>query len=75
MGLVFHEPFERGLITQHCDTGAGLVDELCLTFLPVILGRGIRLWEGLHDRTDLQFDPPTTHGNGMIQVTARVTKR
>ncbi len=54
---------------------AGLVDELCLTFLPVILGRGIRLWEGLQRRNDLRFDPPTTHGHGMVQITARVSKR
>lgn len=51
---------------------AGVVDELCLTFLPVIVGNGIRLWEGLQRRLDLQFDPPTTHANGMVQVTARV---
>lgn len=61
------------LVRQGLD--AGLVDELCLTFLPVILGRGIRLWEGLQRRNDLQFDRPTTHGQGFIQVTARVTKR
>jgi len=60
------------LVRQGLD--AGLVDELCLTFLPVILGRGIRLWEGLQNRTDLQFDPPTPHGGAMIQVTARVRR-
>ena len=51
---------------------AGLVDELTLTFLPLILGRGIRLWDGLQRRNDLVFDPPTTHGQGMVQITARV---
>jgi dihydrofolate reductase len=61
------------LVRQGLD--AGLVDELCLTFLPVILGRGIRLWDGLRSRNDLQFEPPTTHGHGMVQVTARVSKR
>ncbi|MGE0788108.1 MAG: dihydrofolate reductase family protein [Sandaracinaceae bacterium] len=53
---------------------AGLVDELCLTFLPIVLGRGIRLWEGLEGRNDLVFDPPRTHGRGMVQVRARVTR-
>jgi dihydrofolate reductase len=50
---------------------AGLVDELCLTFLPIVLGNGVRLWDGLKQRTDLVFEPPTTHGQGMIQVRAR----
>lgn len=61
------------LVRQGLDSG--LVDELCLTFLPVILGRGIRLWEGLQNRNDLKFEPPTRHGGGMVQVTARVLKR
>lgn len=51
---------------------AGLVDALCLTFLPVVLGRGIRLWDGLQNRTNLQFGPPAMHGGGMVQVTARL---
>ena len=61
------------LVRQGLD--AGLVDELCLTFLPVILGRGIRLWDSLQNRNDLKFDPPTAHGNGMVQVSATVLKR
>lgn len=61
------------LVRQGLD--AGLVDELCLTFLPVVLGRGIRLWDGLQNRNDLQFEPPTTYGDGMVQVTAKVMKR
>jgi dihydrofolate reductase len=60
------------LVRQGLD--AGLVDEICLTFLPVILGRGIRLWEGLRNRNDLELDPPTTHGSQMVQLTARVRK-
>lgn len=60
------------LVRQGLD--AGLVDELCLTFLPVILGRGIRLWEGLQSRNDLHFDPPTMHQGAMVQVTAKVVR-
>ena len=52
---------------------AGLVDELCLTLLPLILGQGIRLWEGLQSRTDLVFDPPVRKGR-MVQLTARVKR-
>jgi dihydrofolate reductase len=61
------------LVRQGLD--AGLVDELCLTFLPVVLGRGIRLWDGLQRRTDLQFEAPVTHGGRLIQVTGTVVRR
>ncbi len=61
------------LVRQGLD--AGLVDELCLTFLPVVLGRGIRLWEGLQNRNDLRFEPPVIHGGRMVQVSARVRRR
>lgn len=60
------------LVRQGLD--AGLVDELCITFLPVVLGRGIRLWEGLQNRTNLVFEPPVMHGGKMVQVTARVVR-
>jgi hypothetical protein len=51
-----------------------LVDELCLTLLPVVLGHGVRLWEGLENRRDLRFDPPTTYGGKMVQITAQLVK-
>ena len=60
------------LVRQGLD--AGLVDELCLTFLPVVLGRGIRLWEGLQRRNNLRFDPPVVQGGRMVQVTAKVVR-
>lgn len=60
------------LVRQGLD--AGLVDEVTLTYLPLILGRGIRLWDSLQHRTNLEFAPPTTHGNGMVQVSARVVR-
>jgi len=61
------------LVRQGLD--AGLVDELCLTFLPVVLGRGVRLWEGLQRRSDLVFQPPALYGGRFVQVTARVQRR
>jgi dihydrofolate reductase len=60
------------LVRQGLD--AALVDELCLTFLPLVLGRGIRLWDGLVRRNDLLFDPPVLHGRRMVQVRARVVR-
>jgi dihydrofolate reductase len=58
------------LVRQALD--AGLVDELCLTILPVVLGDGIRLWDGLKQRVDLEFEAPMLHGGRMVQVAARV---
>lgn len=60
------------LVRQALDTG--LVDELTLTMLPLVLGDGIRLWDGLRNRTDLRFAPPVPHDGGMIQVTATVVR-
>lgn len=60
------------LVRQGLD--AGLVDELILTLLPVVLGRGIRLWDGLQRRHDLRFDPPVDHGAGMLQLRAHVVR-
>ena len=60
------------LVRQGLD--AGLVDELCLTVLPVILGRGVRLWDGLINRNDLEFEPPIAYGNA-VQLTGRIVLR
>lgn len=61
------------LVRQGLD--AGLVDELILTMLPVVLGNGIRLWDGLKSRNDLRFDPPLMHHGTMLQVRAQVVPR
>ncbi|MEO0603294.1 MAG: dihydrofolate reductase family protein [Myxococcota bacterium] len=60
------------LVRQGLD--AGLVDELILTFLPVVLGDGIRLWDGLSRRNELRFEPPRMHSGRMVQVRARVER-
>lgn len=52
---------------------AGLVDELCLTVIPVLLGAGVSLWGGLTRRTDLKFTAHHDYG-GLVQLTA-VPKR
>jgi dihydrofolate reductase len=58
------------LIRQALD--AGLVDELCMTMVPVLLGDGIRLFDGLLSRTKLTFTEHHSMGH-MVQITARVT--
>ncbi|MCB9534044.1 MAG: dihydrofolate reductase family protein [Myxococcales bacterium] len=53
---------------------ADLVDDLCLTILPIVVGRGIRLWDGLLHRRDLEFDAPVRYGPHMVQLRARVRR-
>lgn len=53
---------------------AGLVDEITATFIPILLGDGIRLFDGLVSRTALQFVGHASHGGGMLQVTAKVPR-
>ncbi len=57
------------LIRQGLD--AGLVDELCITYVPVLLGgEGIRLFDDLTRRTKLEFVEHHRMRH-MLQVTAR----
>ena len=57
------------LVRQGLD--AGLVDELCITYVPVLLGgEGIQLFEGLTRQTKLDFVEHHRMGQ-MLQVTAR----
>ncbi len=51
---------------------AGLVDELTLTFVPVLLTQGIRLFDGLVERHSLEFTAHHRYGHEMLQLTARV---
>ena len=53
---------------------AGLVDEITATFLPVLLGEGVRLLDELTSRTKLQFVAHHAHEGGLLQVTVRVQK-
>ena len=58
------------LVRQALD--ACLVDELCLTMLPVILGgEGVRLFDGLLRTTPLELVSHHDFGQGMVQITAR----
>jgi dihydrofolate reductase len=57
------------LVRQGLD--AGLVDELCITFVPTLLGgAGVRLFDGLAGRTRLEFTEQHRLGH-LFQVTAR----
>jgi dihydrofolate reductase len=60
------------LIRQALD--ANLVDEITATWVPILLTRGTRLFDGLVSRRKLQFVSHRFFGSGMLQVTARVQK-
>ena len=51
---------------------AELVDEMTNTFLPILIGKGIRLFDDLDTRTRIQFSNQAIFEGGMLQVTARV---
>lgn len=48
---------------------AGLVDELCLTVIPTLVGPGVALFDGLTKRSDWRFTGVHRYG-GMAQLTA-----
>ncbi|WMJ68963.1 dihydrofolate reductase family protein [Stenotrophomonas sp. 24(2023)] len=50
---------------------AGIVDELVLTWLPLLLGAGTRLFDGLEQPHHLQFGAAAASGTGLLQVHIR----
>ncbi len=51
---------------------AGLIDELCLTIVPVILGRGaVRLFDGVDAKQSLEIVSSRRFDQGMVQLTVR----
>ncbi|MFK7985238.1 MAG: dihydrofolate reductase family protein [Sandaracinaceae bacterium] len=53
---------------------AGQVDEIVATYIPVLLGSGVRLFDGLTSRTNLRFTSRAMLEGGMLQVTAKVVR-
>lgn len=51
---------------------AQLLDELVLTWLPVLLGAGVRLFDVLPEPVALQFSAAAAAGNGPLQLRARL---
>ena len=60
------------LIRQALD--ASLVDEMVITFVPILLTAGTRLFDGLVSRKSLEFVAHARYGNDYLQVTARVRR-
>lgn len=50
----------------------GRVDELIITYAPILLGNGIRLFDTLSTRRPLTFEGHASYGS-MLQVRARLT--
>ncbi|MEM6990930.1 MAG: dihydrofolate reductase family protein [Myxococcota bacterium] len=58
------------LVRQALD--AGLVHEMTITFVPVLLGGGVRLFDGLVARRRLRFSGHHALGGGLVQLRAQV---
>lgn len=46
----------------------GLADEMVLTILPTLLGKGVNLWEGLEKRVNLKLESSKTFPSGVVQL-------
>nr|WP_240897803.1 dihydrofolate reductase family protein [Kineococcus vitellinus] len=53
---------------------AGLVQELTITTVPVLLGRGLRLFGDLDADVDLRLRASTVLGGGLVQATYEVAR-
>jgi len=60
------------LVRQALD--ARLVDAMTITFVPVLLGAGVRLFEGLLARHALTFRSHHRLGRDLVQLTVDVTR-
>jgi len=52
---------------------ASLVDEMTLTYIPVLLTQGVRLFDNLAEHSALQFIGSASQG-GMLQVSSRLVR-
>jgi dihydrofolate reductase len=50
----------------------GLIDELIISVHPIILGKGILLFEGIPNQTALQIIKSQTFESGLLQVTYQI---
>lgn len=60
------------LIRQALD--ADLVDEMIITFIPILLAGGTRLFDGLVSRRSLEFVEHHAYGHDKLQIVARIRR-
>jgi len=53
---------------------AGLVDELVLTLIPIALGKGVPLFQGIAERQRFTFGEPVKFAGSMVQLVATPVK-
>lgn len=52
--------------------GSNLIDEIIVTLIPIVLGKGQSLFAGMEDRKNLVLLSQSNVGNGMVQLHYRV---
>ncbi|MFK8004259.1 MAG: dihydrofolate reductase family protein [Polyangiales bacterium] len=50
---------------------SGCVDELCITLIPIVLGRGVPLFAGLKERHSLELVRTRPIGGGLVELVYR----
>lgn len=63
-----------GGVTIQRFLSAGLIDEITITIIPIILGKGIPLFGDMDQKNELQLIDSDSGSNGFVQVRYSVKK-